>query len=278
MATSRRRAALALSTALVLAPALSGADRTAAKDDVVLPAAGGPVLLELFTSQGCSSCPAADKVLSILGRDERTRGRVVPLAFHVDYWNRLGWADPFSSPAWTERQYAYQRALGGDSAYTPQLVVDGRRELNGGHGQEALEHLAEALARTPAATLQVSRREAPDPAKSLAVDVAAEVVGPIGAKRAQVMVALYENGVTTQVARGENASKTLENDFIVRRLASAFSFEPKAGARKAGTASFKLEPSWVRERLGVAAFLQDPDTMLIFGAATLGAASAGPAR
>src|SRR5262245_40346442 len=84
----------------------------------------GPVVLELFTSQGCSSCPPADALLSRFAAagsvGERT---VAPLSFHVDYWNDLGWADPYSLPAWTERQRQYARALADDRVYTPELVV-----------------------------------------------------------------------------------------------------------------------------------------------------------
>src|SRR5688572_22165851 len=89
--------------------------------------AQAPVLVELFTSQGCSSCPPADKLLSALRSDPQMAGRVIPLAFHVDYWNRIGWEDPFSSAQWTGRQQRYARALGnGSRVYTPQLVVNGR--------------------------------------------------------------------------------------------------------------------------------------------------------
>src|SRR5689334_21818950 len=86
----------------------------------------GPVVLELFTSQGCSSCPPADALLSKLASSGSLAGRsLAPLAFHVDYWNDLGWADPFSLPAWTERQHQYARVLKDDRVYTPELVVGG---------------------------------------------------------------------------------------------------------------------------------------------------------
>src|SRR5262245_24379168 len=84
------------------------------------------VVGEPFTSQGCSSCPPADALLRRLGSDPALREQMLPLAFHVDSWDALGWKDPFSSPAWSERQTAYARAFGSARIYTPQAVVDGR--------------------------------------------------------------------------------------------------------------------------------------------------------
>src|SRR5260370_15606082 len=83
---------------------------------------GAPVVLELFTSEGCSSCPPADALLSDLGSSTKS---VVPLAYHVDYWDLLGWSDPFSSHQWSERQSAYALALKLNGGYTPQIVIDG---------------------------------------------------------------------------------------------------------------------------------------------------------
>src|SRR5271169_3547256 len=89
---------------------------------------GGPVVLELFTSQGCSSCPPADALISELGASSKS---VIPLAYHVDYWNHLGWADPFSSGQWSERQSDYARAMNLDGEYTPQMVISGAWQCGG---------------------------------------------------------------------------------------------------------------------------------------------------
>src|ERR1700681_1033381 len=105
----------------------------------------GPVVVELFTSQGCSSCPPADRLLSRLQGDSRTAGTVIPLAFHVDYWNRLGWSDPFSSAAWSERQMTYAKALHSNRIYTPQLVVGGRAECVGSEERQVMRRIHEAL-------------------------------------------------------------------------------------------------------------------------------------
>src|SRR6185295_6297026 len=109
------------------------------------PAAGSssaPIVVELFTSQGCSSCPPADRLLSTLRSDPR----VVPLAFHVDYWNYIGWTDPFSSARWSQRQQAYARAFASNRIYTPQLVVNGTSECVGSNEGEGRQRIAKAEA------------------------------------------------------------------------------------------------------------------------------------
>src|SRR5438105_352574 len=103
----------------------------------------GPLVLELFTSQGCSSCPPADKLLTHLATSAVDRP-VAPLSFHVDYWNDLGWADPYSLPAWTERQRQYARALGDSSVYTPELVVGGAAGFVGSNSGAILRAINDA--------------------------------------------------------------------------------------------------------------------------------------
>ena len=102
---------------------------------------GGPVVLELFTSEGCSSCPPADALLSELGSS--TKG-VIPLAYHVDYWNHLGWTDPLSSPRWSERQSAYARAMNLDGDYTPQMVISGEWQAVGSDRSDIARGVAAA--------------------------------------------------------------------------------------------------------------------------------------
>jgi hypothetical protein len=227
----------------------------------------GPIVLELFTSQGCSTCPPADRVLSRLGLDEKTRTKVVPLAFHVDYWNRVGWTDPFSAKEWSARQDAYNRVFRLDGVYTPQLVVNGRTQINGRDEERALTEIAADLEAPAAASISLVTRKGVGARPGLAVDVTAQVTESIPARKLQVLVALFESSLITPVARGENGGRTLRNDFIVRRLEKAFSLEPKAGARGQRTVDIELDPEWKLENVGVAAFVQDPSSMRIYAAA-----------
>jgi len=225
----------------------------------------GPVLLELFTSQGCSSCPPADELLSRLAADPELGGRVVPLAFHVDYWNRLGWRDPFSDARWSERQRRYARALDADNVYTPMLVVDGRRHLVGSREREVRAAVRAALAAPRAAVLELSLGEAID--GRFPATVEARFPERSRPRRVEVWVALWQDGLVTPVRRGENAERTLRNDRVVRRLvrAAAWSAEDRPPFR--ARAILELDPAWPRDELGVAAFLADPVSSEVLAAA-----------
>ena len=164
-------------------------------------AASRPVVVELFTSQGCSSCPPADAYLTTLaGRPD-----VLPLAFHVTYWNALGWRDPYSSEAATSRQAMYAARLGGGS-YTPEVVVDGRAGMVGSNRGEV--SAAIALAKADAADAVPVR--ATRTAQGVKV-----VVGP-GAGHGRVMLIGYDLHHETQIGRGENGGRTLVESNIVR--------------------------------------------------------------
>jgi len=249
--------------AAILVAVFTASARSASGDkSAPAPAAGSssaPIVVELFTSQGCSSCPPADRLLSTLRSDPR----VVPLAFHVDYWNYIGWTDPFSSARWSQRQQAYARAFASNRIYTPQLVVNGTSECVGSNEGEVRQRIAKAEA--AAADGQVSVRLQPAAAGRLPVQVAAKVVRP-AAKDLDLWVAVYESGLTTPVKAGENASRSLHNDFVVRRFEKAFTLPGSSGSERAGDLTLELDKAWKPEKLGVVAFLQDPATLAIHGA------------
>lgn len=173
---------------------------------------GTPVLVELFTSEGCSSCPPADRLLARLAADQPVPGAlIVPLALHVDYWNHLGWKDPFSSARFTERQNAYAARFGNPGrVYTPQMVVNGRSEFVGSD-ESAARRAIEAEAREPKAFVRV----VPGAARAVRVSVAGSPAG------AEVSLVVIEDGLVSEVTRGENAGRRLAHTAVARDLVSA---------------------------------------------------------
>ena len=184
----------------------------------------GPVLVELFTSQGCSSCPPAERFLGQLPALGFGRDKVIPLTFHVDYWDHLGWPDPFARPEWTARQARYARAgrlrpAGGRGAitglYTPQMVVNGQTHLPGGQTDLALQELAAAGSRTRAVALALAAHVAGDQVR-VGIDLPA--TGLPGTADWGVTVALIQKTARTRVLRGENGGETLDETALVRVL------------------------------------------------------------
>lgn len=233
--------------------------------ETIEPVAGdstAPIVIELFTSQGCSSCPPADRLLGEVGRDSKLAGQVMALSYHVDYWNRIGWEDPFSSPAWTERQHAYGRALRISNVYTPQAIVNGVDQFVGSDIGEM--NRAIAAAKPPLADVTVSMDR--DGAR-LRVTVGAKMFADADAAEYFVYVALAEREITTKVLRGENSGRTLVNDHVVRELDRSLRLVGRKGNEGRADVTFDLDPSWQADRLEVVAFVQDPKTMRIVGAA-----------
>jgi hypothetical protein len=167
-------------------------------------AAEAPVVVELFTSQGCSSCPPADAFLTDLAR----RPDVLPLAFHVTYWNYLGWADPYSLDAATARQRAYAQHLAGEGVYTPQMVVDGAAGFVGSSKREGLSLIAAAKPKPVAVGIA---REG----DSLTISVGT------GSGAAHILLVGFDRQHQTPVGRGENGGRTLTESNIVRSLTPA---------------------------------------------------------
>lgn len=202
-----------------------------------------PVVLELFTSQGCSSCPPADELL----RELRKQPGVIALAYHVDYWDRLGWRDPFSSREWSERQGEYVRAMKLESSYTPQIVINGSRQMVGSTGFAIRGAIDQESKRKPEGHVSLDVRNGE-------VFVRAESTKP-----AELIVVAYENGITTKITSGENSGRTQTSDSIVRKLV------------RLGTVSAAVEkhvPLALTKSMGVVAFLQDPATRRITTAAS----------
>ena len=200
-----------------------------------------PVLIELFTSQGCSSCPPADSLLGELARNSD----VVALGFHISYWDGLGWKDPFSSQSSTDRQRTYARLLEIGQVYTPQIIVDGSREMVGSDRAKVLAALHDARTEAIApVTFAADRRS---------VTIAA------GDARGSVLLVRFALERTTRVARGENARRTLQDANAVESLSSLGSWE-------GSPLRFAIEPPAAGE--GIAVLVQAADGRM-FGAAKL---------
>jgi hypothetical protein len=222
-----------------------------------------PVVVELFTSQGCSSCPSADAVLGRLAE----RGDVITLALHVDYWDNLGWADPYSQRAFTERQLRYAQVFGLRSIYTPQAVLNGRAECVGSDARRVAGYIEQEASRAPTGSLQLSASLGSDHRAPITIDVSTS--GVAGARLA-VVFGVYERGLENHVPRGENAGRTLDAGFAVRSLVALPLSEATARSFE-----IALEAGWSPASLGVAAFVQDLDSMAIGPAAAVSLAAAG---
>jgi hypothetical protein len=171
----------------------------------------GVAVVELFTSEGCSSCPKADVLLADIAHEADPR--VDTLAFHVDYWDSLGWRDRFASPAFTERQREYAASFGENGVYTPEMIVNGTEAFTGSDAARARAAIARAVAAPPSARLTLSAASAD--ASSARVTYRVE-----GAPAAAVLdVALVEGGLASKVTAGENAGRTLRHDSVVRAFA-----------------------------------------------------------
>lgn len=220
-----------------------------------------PVVVELFTSEGCSSCPPADAVLSKVTQEASIAGaQVIALGMHVTYWDRLGWKDPASSPLATRRQQDYSRVFGEDRVYTPQAVIDGHEELVGSDESGVRRALAKA-AREPHAHLTLTASIDGDILKAGATvtDLPGDAKGPLHA-----WMVITEDGLTSVVKRGENGGRTLRHDAVVRAI-SGRAFDRTAALEFRAD----LRREWRRDRLKAAVLLQDTRTQRIRGAAQI---------
>ncbi len=242
---------------LLVGASAVGCSRAAAS----VPPAGGDerrdtgfAVVELFTSEGCSSCPPADDVLrDITSEASRTGRRVYPLAFHVDYWNSLGWPDPYSSEMATRRQESYARVVDQKGMYTPEMVVNGRDAFVGSSGPRATHSIASALLRSEGAriSLQAKRVEA-----GVSVDFTFSTPPAHGTV---LRIALIEPETSSRVTAGENAGKTLRHANVVRDFQTV-----QVDGAKGGRAALHAQAP---PNGAVIAFLQDPETMEMVGAA-----------
>jgi hypothetical protein len=215
-----------------------------------------PAVVELFTSEGCSSCPPAEAYIGELSQ----RKDVLALAFHVDYWDSLGWKDPFSLRSSTDRQYAYSTVLGRSSVYTPQVVIDGKDEFVGTDRRRIGGALAAARTGVP---LRISLE--PE-------DLLVELSAREKAAASQVLLVAYVRRVTSSIGRGENAGRTLEEFNIVRGVRDL-------GRWTGDPVSFRARLSSLpRDATDVAVLVQSADRHQVIGAGTQALRTTPPAK
>ena len=224
------------------------------------------VVLELFTSQGCSSCPPADRLLTELG-GEAFGGIIIPLALHVDYWNYIGWSDPFSSAQWSARQNEYARAMSATQIYTPQMVLDGKTQLVGSSETAVRAEIARQLKSHDRARVVIDSFN--PHAGDISVSVRVSREAGVASRNLALRVVLFENDLTTPVRRGENSGRTLRNDHVVRWMSNPLPVQDGSDPSP-HSITVPAQAEWNRANLGIAAFVQDSTSLEISGAAITG--------
>jgi hypothetical protein len=220
------------------------------------------VLVELFTSEGCSSCPPADALLERLDRSQPTGGAdLIVLSEHVDYWNDIGWRDPYSSHEYSERQSAYAAQFGLRSIYTPQMVVDGQFEFVGSDERRAKEAIADA---TKAMKTPVSLSSSLSDEKAVSLHIE---TGPLPssstAESAGIFLAVADDSDQSHVSGGENAGRTLKHVAVLRNLIRIGAIDKSGGFSR----DMKLDLNGKNPRnLRIAVIVQEADAGRVWGA------------
>jgi hypothetical protein len=245
----------------VLSTIVIGTAVVAKEQDTAKTSARTPVVLELFTSEGCSSCPPADRLLEALDEKQPFPGAdLIVLSEHVDYWNNGGWRDPFSSKAFSQRQSFYAEQLHLDDIYTPQLVVDGQREFVGSNAAKAKLSIEEAIrSRKVALMLSNISRAGKDIHAHINSAELPDEYGP-----ATVFVALAEDKVRSEVQNGENTGRSLTHVAVVRVLTPVASIQ--SGAEFSKDIILPLPSASHSTKLRVVAFIQTKKSHQIVGA------------
>lgn len=269
--SSKLVSALLLAGAACIILAMPGSESGAASQREGSMGKPEPVLVELFTSEGCSSCPPADALLMKLDREQPVPGALlVVLSEHVDYWNYIGWTDPFSSSFFSERQQRYAQRLATRGPYTPQMVVDGAHEFIGSDAADAQRAIRQSLARTKL-NLNIPSYSI-DFASVLALVESAPLPAGKGAVGADLLVTLAQNSAASSVTRGENTGRYLPHVAVAKEFTTAARLKP--GEKFSGEVELKFGPGFKPEDWRIVAFLQESGQGRVLGAATTQLAAA----
>lgn len=230
------------------------------------PATRPVVVVELFTSEGCSSCRPADALLSDLAKPARAESfDVIPLSLHVDYWNHLGWADPFSSAAFSDRQRQYARWFAADQVYTPQMIVDGREEFVGSDRNRAGAAIRRAATAAKGHVI-FTLAQGDHVQNTVACKIVIDGIAAIGSAGADVWLAVTEDDLASDVSRGESAGRVLRHTAVVRALQRIATIRQAETFPFSTSAKVDFLPVWRSDKLHVIALVQDSATGRILAA------------
>jgi hypothetical protein len=222
------------------------------------------VLVELFTSEGCSSCPPADLLLIKLQRDQPVPGvNVITLSEHVDYWNALGWKDPFSSPAYSQRQMIHAAMLHQQQPYTPEMFVDGKYGFAGSDYGEALSKIRTSASQ-PKANITVSMQRS---ANQVTLKGKLAFGKGVELQKSTLYAAVVEDNLRSDVSAGENEGHVLTHSSVVRELLKVGALGNAAS--EDFEQSIKIDPEWKQHELRVVVFAESAKTMATLAAAEL---------
>ena len=228
-----------------------------------------PVVVELFTSEACASCPAADALLARMERTQPVAGvRIIALEEHVDYWNQLGWTDPFAAPQFHARQNEYALAAHVEDIYTPQMIVNGQVGFEGSDLSRAYEEIGRA-AQSPVTSVDLST--APNSRDPQLIDLTVRINNLKTAKLhdANLYLAVTEGELVGHVSGGENAGRTLRHSDVVRSFNAIGRIDPKGASGGQVVSTLRLPHEWRRENLHAVVFVQEKGTFRITGASSI---------
>ena len=257
--------------ALLFAKSTGGASSALAK---VVEVNRKTVVVELFTSEGCSSCPPADRLLSSLAIRQPIEGaEIIPLSEHVDYWNRLGWTDPFSSALFSDRQRSYARWLKTEP-YTPQMVINGASSVVGSDQARALAAISgEISAPNLAVSIVPVESGNPAPKDSLSFSITVKDLSRLELRgKADVVLAITEDDLESKVGSGENSGRHLAHSGVVRILKTVSAFDLQGDTRVHVQPEITVSSAWKRRDLRAVVFVQHELSGRILGAAATPAA------
>ena len=213
-------------------------------------------IVELFTSESCSSCPPADKLIGELSRKYKKENRnVFLLAFHVDYWNHLNWKDPFSSPEFSQRQRDYANSFRSRRIYTPQMIINGQKEFVGSQKNTAIETIETALSLPGKTSLHIDKKSSNS---SKTLHIIYEIYN--APKNSQLNLALVESGLTRQISSGENSGRTLHLDNVVRAFSTQKVENPE------GEIKIAIPENVNTKKAALVCYIQDTESLAILAA------------